>query len=435
MTIYTLILYTGIAAAIVSGLTSLIRKPASWWVDYLKNYVGCLMIFSGFVKAIDPMGTAFKIEQYLAEFGLLDLFGPLALFGSVFMIILELALGAALILGVFRKLTVWTFVPLMIVFTLMTGYTSVTGNVTDCGCFGDFLKLKPFVSFLKDIGLCIATALLIWKWRDITPLFPSRDYRATADTTLANDNQPIKLFNKWLSPGLLGLVSLGTAWFCFSNFYTGLPSTDFRPFQNGINLLEAKAKEEADKPISTTYYLITNSETKEEKKVTTTEYTKNSEYWKKPTPWSVDKSRTTQVVEHEGSDSKLLEFEYQNSEGLDVMQETMTNPDYSLMIVSYSRKKSNKNGFKKVNNIVNAAEKDGKKAFCVTNFEAKEGEIDQFRHSVQAAYPFYRADDIMLKTIIRSNPGLVLLKNGTIVRKFHHRELSDYAALKSKYMK
>jgi len=434
MTIYTLILYTGIAAAIVSGITSLIRKPETWWVDYLKNYVGCLMIFSGFVKAIDPMGTAFKIEQYLAEFGLLDLFGPLALFGSVFMIVLELVLGAALILGVFRKITVWTFVPLMIAFTFMTGYTSVTGNVTDCGCFGDFLKLKPFVSFLKDIGLCITTALLIWKWREITPLFPSAGYQASNVASDAS-SQPVKLYNKFISPGLVGLVTLATTMFCFSNFYSGLPSTDFRPFANGVNLPNAKAKEEANKPVTKVYYTVINSETKEEIVIPSDEYIKETKYWKKPTPWAVDKSKTKEEIITEGSSSKLLEFEYQNSEGLDVMPETMANPDYSFMVVSYNRGKANKNGFKKVNSIINSAEKEGKKAFCITNFQAKEGEIDQFRHNVQAGYPFYTADDIMLKTIIRSNPGLVLLKNGTIVRKFHHRELSDYASIKSKYMK
>jgi len=414
MTIYTLILYTAIAAAIVSGLTSLIRKPTSWGMDYLKNYVGCLLIFSGYVKAIDPMGTAFKMEQYLSEFPILEFLKPLALFGSVTMIVLELVLGAALILGVYRKLTVWTLVPLMVVFTLLTGYTSVTGNVTDCGCFGDFLKLKPIVSFMKDIGLSIATALLVWKWRDITPLFAK---------------------NKFISPGIVGFVTLATTWFCFSNFYTGLPSTDFRPFANGTNLPAAKALEEADKPMSNTYYTIVNSETKEEKEVLTTEYTAKPEYWKKPTPWSVDKTRTRQVVIKEGSDSKLLEFEYQNDQGMDVMEETMSNPDYSLMVISYSRKKANKDGFKRVNSIINAAEKEGKKAFCVTNFQAKEGEIDEFRHEIQAAYPFYTADDIMLKTIIRSNPGLILLKNGTIIHKFHHRELSDYATLKKNYMK
>ncbi len=432
MTIYTLILYTGIAAAIVTGITSFIRKPVSWWVDYLKNYVGCLMLFSGYVKAIDPMGTAFKIQQYLAEFPFLEFLAPLALFGSVSMIILELVLGAALVLGVYRKLTVWTFVPLMFVFTLMTGYTSVTGNVTDCGCFGDFLKLKPFVSFLKDIGLSVATFFLIWKWKDITPLFPSSNYRAD---TSAGTSAPVKLYNKWIGIGIVGFVAVASTLFCFSNFYTGLPSTDFRPFKNGTNLLEAKAAAEADKPISITYYTLTNTETKEEKEIPSTEYAKNQEYWKKPTPWVLDKSRTRNEEIYAGSDSKLLEFEYQNSEGLDVMEETMTNPDYSFMVVSYSRKKASKSGFKTVNNIINAAEKDGKKAFCVTKFQANEGEIDEFRHSIQAAYPFYTADDIMLKTIIRSNPGLILLKNGKIIRKFHHRELSDYASIKKKYMK
>ena len=122
-------------------------------------------------------------------------------------------------------------------------------------------------------------------------------------------------------------------------------------------------------------------------------------------------------------------------EGVAAWEELMADPNYSFMVISYSREKSHKDAFKnKVTPLLAAAEKDGFKGFCVTALGDPD-DIEAFRHEIQAAYPFYMADDILLKTIIRSNPGVLLMKNGTIVKKFHHRELPNYATLKSKYMK
>ncbi len=412
MTIYTLILYTAIAGGIFTGVSSLLRKPENWAIDFIKNFVGCLFIFSGFVKAIDPMGTAFKMEQYLAEFNLMIL-APLSLTGSVFMIVLEIVLGIALLLGVYRKWTVWIMVPLIGFFTLLTGYTSITGNVTDCGCFGDFLKLKPIVSFSKDIFLGVLTALLVWKHDKITPLL--KDIR--------------------IPTGILAVTAAGFLWFCFSNFYTGLPSTDFRPFKEGVNIPKQKAIEDANEDEIVRYMTLANKDTKEVKEVTATEYAADKTLWQQGTPWVLDKEKTREVVLKEGSTSKIKEFEFSNAEGIPVWEELMADPNYSFMVISYSREKSDKDAFQnKVNPLLNAAEKDGLKGFCVTALGDPE-EIEDFRHNIQAAYPFHTADDILLKTIIRSNPGVLLMKNGTIVKKFHHRELPDYATIKGKFMK
>ncbi len=168
MTIYTLFGSIGVIALLTTIVTQLSNKTQSWPVSFFRFFVGFLLIFSGVVKAIDPVGTAIKMEEYFDIFHeyvpflgfLWTILAHNALVFSVFMIVLEIFLGFGFVLGVYRKFTLWASIGMMVFFTALTGFSHITGKVTDCGCFGDFIKLVPKTSFFKDIILTVMLLIL-----------------------------------------------------------------------------------------------------------------------------------------------------------------------------------------------------------------------------------------------------------------------------------
>ncbi|MEL6926787.1 MAG: MauE/DoxX family redox-associated membrane protein, partial [Bacteroidota bacterium] len=259
MTLNTLIFAVGGVAAVLTLLVGFVFKSKkNWLISFLQNYTGALFIFSGWVKAIDPLGTAYKMEQYFAEFEatfsetLFSFLAPMfpflagfAIYFSVFTIVFEIVLGVMLLVGSKPKFTSWAFFLLVAFFTFLTGFTYLTGyvpqgvnffsfsewgdyvetnmKVTDCGCFGDFLKLKPKVSFIKDLALMVPAILFLFKHRDMHQLWTSKARTGIVLATLA-----------------------GVSLFSFSNFAWDLPGTDFRPFKNGVNIAQQlQAEQEA----------------------------------------------------------------------------------------------------------------------------------------------------------------------------------------------
>ncbi len=514
MTIYTLALYIGIAAVLLTLLNSFLAKakkgnplPMHWPVNFVKNFTGSLFIFSGAVKAIDPMGTAFKMEQYFQvfnEYSLLKAFTPLAPYAlsfAVIMIVMELVVGVTLLLGIWRRLSVWILLLTIVFFTFLTGFTAYTGKVTDCGCFGDFLKLKPIVSFGKDVVLLVLSLILLVGQRHILQYF--------------------KGFGAFV---IAALATAGSIFFCMSNYVWDEPIVDFRPFAEGVDLYVAKNKCIASTPGKTMYYVYKNAKTGKEVSLSSDDIMKPEfAYLYEEEGWKVDETKTTEknfpktythfvnaqgdhefadeksldlypaadgwkVVEtftvKEYCDSKVKEFEVKDFNGNDVTTDILMNPDYTFMVVSYDlhldvtykdvvlkdtvmvvdtvrvtpdsfnlvpriasiQDKTvkipnvkfdgsyNKRYTDVLNTFAEAVEKDGKKLFVITKLN-EYAVVEDFRHEVQAAYPFYQADDIMLKTIIRSNPGVLLLKKGVVVKKWHWRQLPDFAKVKAEYMK
>lgn len=432
----------GLALTVLFGAI-LKKREGGWLLLFLQQFTGAFFIFSGMVKAVDPYGTAYKMEQYFAEFE--SAFGPIL--GSIFpffakfvfafsiiMLVLELLLGVALIFGLKRKFTAWTYLIILIFFTFLTGFTYLTGyvpqdatffqfgkwgpyvetnmKVTDCGCFGDFLKLKPMTSFIKDLILLPTGILFVMNWKRLTQIFDSSSVRNI-------------LF--------YGTIALSTI-FCFQNSKWNLPMMDFRPFAEGVNLPEAEAIVRADQDIIERYYSYENGETGEVTEIKAAEIADFPHLWDKTGPWKQQKEKTREVVIKEGSDSKLKDFEFSNEEGMDVSDEVVAASGYQFMVVSYSMEKASRDYFKEVTEVADAAEKDGIRTFGVTQ-TADPADVDKFRHEIQAGYPFYTADDILLKTIIRSNPGVLLLKDGVVVEKWHGRKIPDYAEIKAEYLK
>ncbi len=496
MTIFTLLLYVAIAAVILTAATAFLYKgQKNWLMTYLQHFCGALFIFSGYVKAVDPMGTAFKMEQYFQEFyytfseTAMSFIAPIfpwmsdhSISISVGMIVFEIVLGIMLILGSRAKLTSWMFFLLVAFFTVLTGFTYLTGyvpsgtnffefskwgewvetnmRVTDCGCFGDFLKLKPKISFYKDVFLLFPSVYFLFRHKDMHQLFTSK-----------------------VRAGLITLTTVGFFIFCLRNFVWNEPVIDFRPFHAGADVRNEKIyeMEQADLANKVTAYQLTNKSTSETVTLPIEQYL--SEYKNYPKEeWELKQVKGNPPFET----SKISDFEVSDLEGNSVTEEILDHPGYSFMVVSYKLKtlentkvstvtvqdtvftidtvlvegtntteivkniaSVNTREIKKeetlfqddfvkkftetVNPIAEAAEKAGVKVFGVTAPNSPEV-IDDFRHATQSAYPFYTADDLLIKTIQRSNPGLVLWKDGKIVQKWHINKMPDFATIKAAYM-
>jgi len=493
MTLTTIVLWVAAISVILTGVTSQVfKEKKSLWVSYLQNFCGAFFIFSGWVKAADPLGTSYKLVDYFTEFEsvfsetwisfiapIFPFFSEYSVAVSLFVIVLEIVLGIMLIMGAKNRLTAWLFFGIVMFFTFLTGFTALTGyvpedvnffsfgdwgsfdknnmKVTDCGCFGDFIKLEPFTSFKKDLVLLIPAFIFLFKTKDMHSIFNQK----TRDIiTVAS----IALFT------LYGL----------SNFVWDIPGNDFRPFRAEVNIREQKILEEESMMNAPTNYIYTNNETGEVTSLSEAEYIKQYKNFPK------DKFEMKQVTdEPKIPHSKISEFAVEDINGNDVTEELLNEKGYSLMYVCYKlgysegeknimvadtswlvdtvgmagaedfqlvkkvdkisshKEKVNdytfkpdyKNRFESVvNPFAEAAQKAGVKVYAIAG-GAGEEVIKDFSEEIKATYPIHMADDILLKTIVRSNPGIVLLKDGKVVQKWHYKQLPNFDEVKAEFIK
>ncbi|HXH20071.1 MAG TPA: BT_3928 family protein [Chitinophagales bacterium] len=405
LTLYNLFAIIGAVAIVLTGIRYLLEKPLSIRVSFIQNFIGLFFIFSGFVKAVDPMGTAYKIEEYFVEFGF-SFLEHYALAFSVVTIVMEIVLGITLLLGYQKNLTASLLLLLIVFFTFLTGYSTITGKVTDCGCFGDFLKIKPSESFAKDILLSV---LIVF-------LFVKRKY--------------IEEVRKIIAAPVAAVSIIAFTLFCFRNFAWNEPLFDFRPYKVG-NYLPDMFKEVPDKVEYAWVYK--DKASGEVKEFSNDDFMKlNSEPGFKDKYEFVD--RKIAKVLQEGIPAKAASFQIINDNGDDIFEDVIYHPDYQLIVVAYDLDKTCAKSFpQKINPLAEASEKAGIQFFALTASAPEKREA--FRHENQTAFPFYEADATPLKTILRSNPGLLLLKDGTVKGKWHHHHLPSFEELKRDYLK
>jgi len=451
MTIYKLFLYIAIAAVILTatlgfGHSKLKKQPANhlftWFIQY---FVGALLIFSGLVKAVDPLGTAYKMKDYFTEFDaqglpLMDMMGHHAVEFSVFMLVLELVLGVSLIIGIGHKKTTWITLLLMLFFTFLTGFNYLTGftskvdgvgflefskwesfsqdniRITDCGCFGDFMKLTPLQTFIKDIILTGLAIYLITSTKYLKELLPR-------ETKLG----PLNLRSL-----ITTLLIAGSLWFCLRNFYLNIPMVDFRPFAEGTDLRKAKEKCDNNPAVAKTLYHIKNKKTGEEIEINSDDYVKpENKYLWTPDPetgkmnWEIQKDKTTREVIDPGCTSQIQYFEN---------HEVLEDKGYNFLVLAVDLDKTDKEAFKQIGKNASVAQKEGIPTRCMYNYISHQS-IDGFRKQVNGTdYDFVTADEKLIKTIIRANPGVLLIKDGTVIKKWHHNHIPDFAVIKENYI-
>lgn len=361
--------------------------------------VGGLFIFSGLVKLNDPMGMAFKLHDYFAPDVLnLPFLVPIALPLAVVIVIAEVLLGVALLIGFKPKLTIGLLLGMIVFFTFLTFYSAWFDKVTDCGCFGDAIPLTPWQSFTKDIILLV---LILWLLRfrnDVKPLFTPKVGALVMGLTL--------------------LVNAGIA----RHVLRHLPFIDFRPYAIGKSIPEGmKSAEELglEPPKHVTVYTMVNEATGEETVVDSDIYV--SERWWEKEGWAIDSDRTTSKKVRDGYEAPIHDFVI-DLEGEDITDEVL-NMDKVVLVISYDMEKSHGKLYPHVNRFVEAAENAGVTVLGITATSASKVEV--LRHEYQIPIPFATADQTTLKTIVRANPGVVILERGVVVDKWNPRDLPE----------
>jgi uncharacterized membrane protein YphA (DoxX/SURF4 family) len=358
--------------------------------------VGLLFIFSGFIKANDTLGFSYKLVEYFEVFGTHFLI-PIALPLSVFICIFEIVLGFTLLMGARVKLTLWLLLLMIVFFTFLTFYSAYFDVVKECGCFGDFIHLTPWQSFTKDLILLILIIILFIGKQYINPVFGSRAENA-----------------------ILVIVLLASTAFPIYT-YNYLPVIDFRPYAIGKNIPE-QTKGIPDE--MKYFYKLKDKKTGELKEVD-----KWPENWDQIYDY-VD-SRTE--VTKKGVDPKIKDFSITGLDGADYTQDIIENPDYNFLLVCYDLEKTNKNAFGKINDFVVLCKGDSVKIVALT--ASTPDVIAKFKEETKSTIDFYTSDGTVLKTMIRSNPGLMMLKGGTVINMWHYHSFPSYSDIKEKYFK
>ncbi len=355
--------------------------------------VGLVFIFSGFVKGIDPLGTAFRMEDYFIVFGMPWAI-PFTLILSIFLCTLEFSLGISLFFNLWIRRTAWILLPMMIFFTVLTFFDARYNIVPDCGCFGDALKLTNLQTFLKNVALMLL----------VVPIFIFRNkYRGWAPV-------PGQIIILLIFAGLFGGTSLYA--------YRHLPLIDFMSWKTGN-----KVSQQNFLPVKF-YLTYQNKETGESKEYLSPNYPWNDSVWM--TKWGFKSQRIEDPNVAQGAALRI-----ENESGDDITGYILDNPGLHFILVSYDLQKANLKAFAEIRTFYDKAEADSLSFVCLTN--ALPAEVKRFRRDHALAFEFYYADDVILKTMVRANPGLILMKNGVVLAKWHYNDFPEYEAVRKKF--
>ena len=374
-------------------------------VGLSRIFVGVLFIFSGLIKLNDPVGFSFKLEEYFSPDVLnLPFLVPYALAFALFVVILEVVQGVALLIGFKPKLTLWSLLGLIVFFTFLTFYSAYFNKVTDCGCFGDAIALKPWESFAKDLILLLFILILMMGVKYIKPLAGIKVQSAVMVVSV-------------LLCALFGYHVLNH-----------LPVKDFRPYAEGKSIIEGmKHAEELglEGPVYENIYTLQKKDGSEQIEITSTQYME--EKWWEKTEWVMMEDLSRSVKVKDGYEAPVHDFSISTSYG-DITDSVLAADDY-ILIISYQLGKSDKEAFENLAKAAWELEDSGIPILALTATAGRESET--FKHDVQAPFEFGNTDETTLKTIIRSNPGVVWLKKGVVYKKWHYNDVPDASTIKS----
>ena len=350
--------------------------------------VAILFVISGFVKLNDPLGFSYKLQEYFSPDVLnLTFLAPYALIFSFLIVVFEVVVGVFLFLGFKPKFTLWSLLSMILFFTFLTFYSAYFDKVKDCGCFGDALKLTPWESFFKDLILLILI-VVIFIFKDfIKPFF---------NTSITN---------------LVATLSLISS--IFFGFYVlrHLPLIDFRAYRIGDNIItNMSIPPNAPKAVQEFKWKF-KVNGNEEVFITNGSYPEvNGDYI----------GVETRIIE-EGYQPPILDFSIESDN--ENLTETYLAKDKLLIIVSYDLNTANIDGLKKLKEFTDDAISKG---YTVIGLSAS-GMIDKNRIKSNYGFnfEFYLCDEKVLKTIVRSNPGILHLNKGTVIQKAHWNDIED----------
>ncbi|WP_256012945.1 BT_3928 family protein [Desertivirga xinjiangensis] len=375
-------------------------------LSLVRVLVGLLFIFSGLIKANDPLGFGYKLQEYFEVFHI-SFLNNFAVAISIVLCALEIILGAALILGIRSSKVALGLLLTIVFFTFLTFYSAAFDVVRSCGCFGDAIPLTPWQSFSKDVILLVLIIFIYVNRIKIQPLFKSEKTQKAA---------------------LYGICVLAFGYGLYT--YNYLPIKDFLPYHIGANLPEnMKVPEGAPADVYEITYSLKNKRTGESKTMTDKEYMK-TEIWK-DSNWEI-KGEPEKKLVSKGFEPKIKDLKISDSQGTDYTLELIENPYYNLVIVAYDLEKSNLRALGDLNAIaMNAGEAFNIRTVLLTSNSVESATA--FQQQNKLAMEVFYADAVPLKSMVRSNPGLILLKDGVVINKWHFHTLPSYQHLEDVY--
>lgn len=364
--------------------------------------LGITFIFSGFVKGIDPWGSTYKFTDYFNAMGMEWMIWAAFPLG-ILLAFAEFAIGIGLLFNLFIRFSSWLAFIFMAFFLPLTLWIAIKNPVTDCGCFGDALVISNWQTFYKNIVLMAFAIVVIKYQKDMTCILGKKVASA------------------------LGTISIVTNFAMVFYSYNHEPIFDFRPYKKGTNIPESmKIPEGAQKEIYENIFYYKNKTTGEVQKFTEQNYP-----WQDTVNW-VYENMESKIVQ-EGYKPPIHDFTIQSREGEDVKDFFLYDKNYVFILVAHNLEKSSRKPQEKINNLAVWAAENGLSFICMTS--SLSDLSDAFREETGAPYEFFNCDEITLKTIIRSNPGLIVIKDGTVVGKWHYNDIPTPEEFKEEYMK
>ena len=354
-------------------------------INLLRFALAMVFLFSGFVKAIDPMGTVIKLTDYAEAFGV-AIHPALLYLGTWVLILLDYIMGVALFFGFYRRFYLSLMTVFLAVMTPLTLVLALANPVSDCGCFGDAVTLTNWQTFGKNMVLLLMTIAVLSCHKRVKRL--------------------ISEHMQWLV-----FVYAGASIVVFTQYNTRhLPSWDFRPYSIGTNIIDAMTIPE-DAPQDEYETLFVLEKEGEQRTFTFDNYPDSS--------WTFVRRESRLVSQ--GYVPPITDFYLTSLDGEDVTQDVLEHPGYTFLLVARNLKRTNEGMLDIINDLHDYARVGGHPFYMVTSSDAET--IGRWNEHTGAAYPYLNADETLLKTMLRTNLGLIVLKDATIIGKWSGADL------------
>lgn len=360
-------------------------------VNVARLLLGLCFVFSGFVKALDPLGSTYKINDYLEAFGWVY-FKDMSFLLSILLSAAEFFLGLALLIGIYKRAVSLSLLLFLLFLTPLTLYIAITNPVTDCGCFGDALVLSNPVTFIKNLVLLALAFFVYWHNDRLITFYGKHTSRYTALWCM-------------LFPLMIALWS-----------YRHLPLIDFLPYKVGNNLSELmKVPAGAATDSITTLFVY-------EKKGVQKKFPLDKAPFADTTWKFVDRE---DIAVRKGYRAPIHDFVLQHPDQGDITKGVLADPSYTFLLISNKLEEMNYNRIQEIMDVKLYANKHGYRFLSLTNSSPRA--IEDWKYEYDDEMTFCALDDRTLKTMMRSNPGLILLKNGTVYQKWGFRDVPDFS--------
>nr|WP_288809851.1 BT_3928 family protein [uncultured Sphingobacterium sp.] len=380
----------------------------NYLLGFCRIFTGLLFIFSGFIKANDPTGFGYKLQEYFEVFHLTT-FNEYATAIAVVICGFEILLGALLLFGVYANLVAWGLLLLILFFTFLTFYSAFFEVVTSCGCFGDAIPLTPWQSFSKDVVLLALILIIFFNRKQIRSIIKGSG-------------------NQFVVTLVTAIVSLGIGIYTVNY----LPFIDFLPYKIGNNLPSLMVLPEGKQgDVFEQLYTMKNKKTGETKKVNDKVYMADK-LWEDES-WEIIGEPESKLIK-KGYDIPIPDLLITDADGTDHTQEIIANPYYNIIIVAKDLSSTNINAIQKINQTVTQMTKDynGLRVVLLTASASKDAQY--LSDKMQLIAEIYYADLIPLKSMVRANPGVILLKGGNVMGKWHYNNFPDAKTIEDNFL-